>query len=503
MSEPFIVRIFWQGTNKGSKLTEAHPGRSSYPHSCADSIYSEQEGDKVSLSGEGSRRDSTASGTSAPLDDQMSGLRVGGGLQPPHSFGSPSSFGGPPASASPSDMPPTTPNMPHTPYAPGGSPGHGPAMSPPGGDHYGPSSGAGARYSIYSDRLPIISQPGSMSPSPVPRTVPLFVTSETQSSTTGSLHTSLDQPPELIPPTECSPWTSASESNYSTPPPADMSRPRGYWQNQHRPHSSLDWQQNADMLSPFSTQPEIHGTGSLDTVTTSHFGTTPFAMPSHMAPAPYQTYGPLLDPSLMAAFPDDQTQQSLLDTSMASQYIAHNRSSSVRSPSHPQSPALAADALVAPAALPSRAAPMAHVSRQKEMAMGGGNLMGAVGIYGDSGSPSWQSNNSGDILTGSALAGVGGCGSGGMTVVIPLPRSTRNSIPSYLDVYWDKFNVLYPFIHRGTVGGVGEDALRCAMAAIATQFLDNKDDRIRGNQLHEFASQEAKRVSVPTTNLSS
>ncbi|KAG6359135.1 hypothetical protein INS49_012655 [Diaporthe citri] len=212
-----------------------------------------------------------------------------------------------------------------------------------------------------------------------------------------------------------------------------------------------------------------------------------------MAPAPYQTYGPLLDPSLMAAFPDDQTQQSLLDTSITSQYIAHNRSSSVRSPSHPQSPALAADALVAPAALPSRAAPMAHVSRQKEMAMGGGNLMGGVGIYADGGSPSWSSNSHGDILTGSALAGVGGCGSGGMTVVIPLPRSARNSIPSYLDVYWDKFNVLYPFIHRGTVGGVGEDALRCAMAAIATQFLDNKDDRIRGNQLHEFASQEAKR----------
>lgn len=235
----------------------------------------------------------------------------------------------------------------------------------------------------------------------------------------------------------------------------------------------------------------------MDTVTTSHFGTTPFAMPPHVAPAPYQTYGPLLDPSLMAAFPDDQTQQSLLDTSITSQYIAHHRSSSVRSPSHPQSPALAADALVAPAALPSRDAPMAHVSRQKEMAMGAGNMMGGVGIYGgDGSSPSWPSNSPGDILTGSALAGVGGCGSGGMTVVTPLARSVRNSIPSYLDVYWDKFHALYPFIHQGMVGGVGEDALRCAMAAIATQFLDSKDDRIRGNQLHEYASQEAKRVST-------
>lgn len=428
----------------------------------------------------------------------MSGLRVGGGLQPPHGFSSPS-FGGPQASASPSEMPPTTPNMSHTPYAPGGSPGHGPAMSPPGGDHYGPSSSTGTRYSIYPDRLPIISQPGSMSPSPVPRTVPIFVSSDNQSSGTGSLQTSLDQPPELIHATECSPWTSASESNYSTPPPADMSRPRRYWQPQHQANHSLDWQHNTDMLSPFSTQREFHGTGSMDTVTTSHFGTTSFAMPPHVAPVPYQTYGPLLDPSLMAAFPDDQTQQSLLDTPINSQYIAHHRSSSVRSPSHPQSPALAADALVAPAALPSRDAPMAHVSRQKEMAMGGGNMIGTVGIYGtgDGSSPSWPSNSPGDILTGSALAGVGGCGNGGMTVVTPLARSVRNNIPAYLEVYWDKFHVLYPFLHRSTVGGIGEDALRCAMAAIATQFLDNKDDRIRGNFLHEFASQEAKRVSIP------
>lgn len=427
----------------------------------------------------------------------MSGLRVGGGLQPSHNFGSPSSFGGPPASASPSDMPPTTPNMSHTTYAPGGSPGNGAAMSPPSGEHYGPLSNTGARYSIYPDRLPIISQPGSMSPSPVPRTVPLYVSSDSQSGTAGALHTSLDQPPELIH-AECSPWTSASESNYSTPPPAEMGRPRRYWQPQHRAHGSFDWQHNADMLSPFSTQREVHGTGSLDTVTTSHFGSTAFTMPPHLAPVPYQTYGPLLDPSLMATF-DDQTQQSLLDTSMTSQYIAHHRSSSVRSPSHPSSPGLAADALVAPAALPSRAAPMAHVSRQKEVPMSGSNMMGGVGIYtGDGSSPSWPSNSPGDILTGSALAGVGGCGNGGMTVgtlLSPLSRAVRNHIPSYLNVYWNKFHALYPFIHRSAVGEFGEDALKFAMAAIATQFLDNKEDRNRGNLLHEYAWQEAKRVS--------
>ncbi|POS78927.1 hypothetical protein DHEL01_v202669 [Diaporthe helianthi] len=451
-------------------------------------VHTEQEGDKIS--GENSRRDSTASG-SAPLDDQMSGLQVGGALQPPHGFSSPPSFGGPPASASPSDIPPSTPNLSHTPYAPGGSPGNGPAMSPPGDEHYGPSSNTGPRYPMYTDRLPIISQPGSMSSSPVPRTVPLFVSSENQSGAVVALHTSLDQPPELIH-AECSPWTS-SESNYSTPPPADMGRPRRYWQPQHRAQGSFDWQHNADMLSPFSTQREVHGTGSLDTVTASHFGSTPFTMPPHLAPAPYQTYGPLLDPSLIATF-DDQTQQSLLDTSMTSQYIAHHRSSSVRSPSHPSSPGLAADALVAPAALPSRAAPLAHVSRQKEVPMSRGSVVGAVGIYtGDGSSPSWPSNSPGDILTGSALAGVGGCGSGGMTVGSTLSRPVRNSISSYLNVYWNKFHTWYPFIHRSAIGDFGEDALKCAMAAIATQFLDNKEDRIRGNVLHEFAWQEARR----------
>lgn len=452
---------------------------------------------------EGSRRNSTASGTSGTLEERMPGLRVGPSLHPPHNFGSPS-YGGAPTPSTSSDMP-------QTPYAPGGSPapgGHGPTMSPPGGEHhFGTSSGPEVRYSVYPNRLPIMGQPDSISPSPepptfapidmTPRSMSLFVTTENQSTTTGPLPASLDQPPELIHTTDYSPWTSASESNYSTPPPADISRPRGYWQH-HRPQSSLDWQPNASLLSPFSNQRELHGTGSLDAVTTSHYVTTPFTMSPHMAPAPYHPYGPLLDPSLME-FADDQTQQSLLDASIASHHVAHHRSSSVRSPSHSRSPAQGADTLVTPAALPSRAAPMAHVSRQKEMAVGSGNMMGGVGIYaGDGSSPSWPSNSPGDILGGTSLANVGGCGSGGMTVVTQLPRAVHNSIASYLDVYWDKVHVLYPFIHRATVEGAGEDVLNCAMAAIATQYLNNKDDRIRGNQLHEYAWQEAKRVSNST-----
>jgi hypothetical protein len=39
------------------------------------------------------------------------------------------------------------------------------------------------------------------------------------------------------------------------------------------------------------------------------------------------------------------------------------------------------------------------------------------------------------------------------------------------------------------------DVLRCAMAAVATQYLDSKEDRLNGNLLHEYAWQEVKRVS--------
>jgi hypothetical protein len=52
-----------------------------------------------------------------------------------------------------------------------------------------------------------------------------------------------------------------------------------------------------------------------------------------------------------------------------------------------------------------------------------------------------------------------------------------------------------PLIHRQTFEAAPEDVLKCAMAAVATQHLDNREDRTRGNQLHEFAWQEVKRVS--------
>lgn len=79
---------------------------------------------------------------------------------------------------------------------------------------------------------------------------------------------------------------------------------------------------------------------------------------------------------------------------------------------------------------------------------------------------------------------------------IPLPAAIRTAIPGYLDVYWEKVHPVLPIVHRQSFEAEPEDVLRCAMAAVATQHLDTKEDRNRGNQLHEHAWQEAKRVSA-------
>ncbi|KAM0591790.1 hypothetical protein ACHAP6_002067 [Verticillium nonalfalfae] len=77
----------------------------------------------------------------------------------------------------------------------------------------------------------------------------------------------------------------------------------------------------------------------------------------------------------------------------------------------------------------------------------------------------------------------------------PPPASAYRAIPYYIEVYWDKFHHLFPIVHRRTFEEALEqcDLLRCAMAAVATQYLTSKEDRIRGNQLHEYAWQQARR----------
>ncbi|KAJ9129393.1 Zinc finger protein zas1, partial [Coniochaeta hoffmannii] len=92
-----------------------------------------------------------------------------------------------------------------------------------------------------------------------------------------------------------------------------------------------------------------------------------------------------------------------------------------------------------------------------------------------------------------------GCGMTGVPSCQQLPRQVLAAVPGYVVVYWQKFHKLYPIVHRTTFETAGEDVLRWAMAAVATQYLDTKEDRLRGNQLHEHAWQELKRI--PQWNL--
>ncbi|KAH7030750.1 uncharacterized protein B0I36DRAFT_348939 [Microdochium trichocladiopsis] len=76
-----------------------------------------------------------------------------------------------------------------------------------------------------------------------------------------------------------------------------------------------------------------------------------------------------------------------------------------------------------------------------------------------------------------------------------LPLSILSSIPGYLKIYWERFDVQFPLLHRATFEASGGELLRCAMGAIATQFMPAKEDHVKGKQLHEFAVQELRRAS--------
>ncbi|KAK8017935.1 hypothetical protein PG991_007125 [Apiospora marii] len=77
---------------------------------------------------------------------------------------------------------------------------------------------------------------------------------------------------------------------------------------------------------------------------------------------------------------------------------------------------------------------------------------------------------------------------------LTLPRPTLNAIPAFLDVYWKRFDVLFPLVHRQSLETAPNGVLRCAMAAVATQFLDGREDRAHGYVLHDIVSQEVKRA---------
>jgi hypothetical protein len=83
----------------------------------------------------------------------------------------------------------------------------------------------------------------------------------------------------------------------------------------------------------------------------------------------------------------------------------------------------------------------------------------------------------------------------------------RNTLPAYIETYWTQAHAACPIIHRPTFENPAEtvpehiELLRCAMASIATQYCDNKEDRIRGDQLHRYAWHKSKLVSMSISSL--
>jgi len=126
----------------------------------------------------------------------------------------------------------------------------------------------------------------------------------------------------------------------------------------------------------------------------------------------------------------------------------------------------------------------------------GGMGIGYPGDHDGGRSPSGDHGNPGtDMLSALNLEMGAGCGMPGVAMAIPLARPVRMAIPGYLEVYWSRVHPQLPIVHRPSFEAGSQDILRCAMAAVATQYLNGREDRIRGNQLHEYAWQEAKRVS--------
>ena len=88
-----------------------------------------------------------------------------------------------------------------------------------------------------------------------------------------------------------------------------------------------------------------------------------------------------------------------------------------------------------------------------------------------------------------------GCGFSGVTLPMSLMNPLHDAVAQYLDVYWERVHPLLPIVHRASFESAPEEVLRYAMAAVATQLLDNEQDRIKGNQMHGYAWREVKKVS--------
>ncbi|KAI2776893.1 hypothetical protein F4815DRAFT_448900 [Daldinia loculata] len=329
-----------------------------------------------------------------------------------------------------------------------GSTSGGTSMSPshhPGrGDSYQNSPNPGQSYVLSG----LINPPPSIGGSPVtgtdhffgleyqPRTSSPFPSMFMDTAILPQTLPSLTIPDNSIPPGlvhaghDGSPWpSSASESTYSTP--SEIGHRRHNMNTQGYESPTSDWPlYSHNMQSPG---------GGLEVSTTAAFFGTAFS-----------STAPNIDQALNLPVPFSD-EQSFVDQ----QYHPY---SSVRSPTPPTiSLSAQSNENLVTLAAPSIPDAASAGARQKGSTMLLGTLQGAA------------------FLTANTL-----------------PPHVRNAIPKYLQAYWKSFDTLFPVVHRKSVKTAADEVLRCAMAAVGAQYLQGKDDRIRANELHEFAWKEVK-----------
>ncbi|KAI1331743.1 hypothetical protein F5Y16DRAFT_359143 [Xylariaceae sp. FL0255] len=76
---------------------------------------------------------------------------------------------------------------------------------------------------------------------------------------------------------------------------------------------------------------------------------------------------------------------------------------------------------------------------------------------------------------------------------IVLPGHVLKAVPRYLEVYWKRFDTIFPIIHPRSLENAADQVLHCAMAAVGSQYSNSREDRQNGHQLQQFAFQEAQR----------
>ncbi|KAL2264938.1 hypothetical protein VTJ83DRAFT_7448 [Remersonia thermophila] len=306
--------------------------------------------------------------------------------------------------------------------------------------------------------------------------------------------------PELHPP---SPWpSSASDSTYSTPV-SDVSRNARPWSTSQRlsPYPGSVPRSLHSSAPSIESLPAPHSSLYGNALPSEHsFGTTLSLSSSSMEYPGHYHHHHSLGASSTAAVRSRQNQQQAHSLSSIRGRTPPGNSSSHGTDVLLSSASGFSDHLDAMGGLDRRKAALVGSHHDLLSTQMQGGAFGALGGYGSSAAASpgadSTSHGSGIVAELDLALGADGCGAmpTPLSLAIPLPGPVRAAIPRYLELYWQHVDPVLPFIHRQTFEAAPEDVLRCAMAAFATQHLDDKEDRTRGNQLHEFAWQEIKRI---------